>query len=824
MRGLPINKNWRFSLNNPEGAHLTETPDDEWENVSLPHDWSIELPYDRENGEACTGYLQGGLGWYRKHFITTQEMSENRIILNFDGIYNRASIYCNGQLVKFHPYGYSPCLVDVTDYLNPVGKDNCVAVRVDHTRYADSRWYSGSGIYRKVSMHILPQIHIPVWGTFFSTPKVTKKEAKIQGLIKVKNDTCYEKKVCLSALLKDPYGCDVLNVSRMCTLYPKEEAEVDFNWIISEPILWEIHDGKTYEVQLRLQDKDDILQEETVKIGIRTFEFNNTTGFEFNGRKQLIKGVCLHHDGGAVGAAVPLDVWKRRLEKLKECGCNAIRTAHNPASEDFLDLCDEMGFLVQEEFYDEWDYPKGKQTNATEKQEYVNYISRGHAEFFGEYAKSDLQNVILRDRNHPCIFQWSIGNEIEWTYPKYNAATGYFSANASGNYFWTLPPYSIEKIRDNISKLPPDCYEIGKTAHKLSKWTKELDKTRPVVANCILPSASYESGYIDALDVVGYSYRRVIYEYGHTNYPEKPILGTENVGQWHEWKAVLDKEYIPGIFLWTGVDYIGESKSAFPIKGGKRGLLNYAGFAMPSYHMFKSLWNKEPHIHCETQELEKSLYQMDQDGRLVEKIKDGWKRRLWQWQDVNPYWCYEEGQLIVVEAYTNCEEAELFVNENSLGVRKMEDCEDHILKWVVPYQPGEIKVVGKSHGKVMAKDCLRTPEKFRKLLIKTDKNVIDTSVDSIAHVVVELADQYGNPIRHTEEEIEFSVGQPGLIAGIDNGANDNVAFSKGNQIKTYRGKALLMVKGQRTGNITVTAQSRKIISENLNICVKEGKR
>lgn len=167
MRGLPINKNWRFSLNNPEGAHLTETPDDEWENVSLPHDWSIELPYDRENGEACTGYLQGGLGWYRKHFITTQEMSENRIILNFDGIYNRASIYCNGQLVKFHPYGYSPCLVDVTDYLNPVGKDNCVAVRVDHTRYADSRWYSGSGIYRKVSMHILPQIHIPVWGTFF---------------------------------------------------------------------------------------------------------------------------------------------------------------------------------------------------------------------------------------------------------------------------------------------------------------------------------------------------------------------------------------------------------------------------------------------------------------------------------------------------------------------------------------------------------------------------------------------------------------------------------------------------------------------------------
>jgi beta-galactosidase len=453
-------------------------------------------------------------------------------------------------------------LVDITDYLNDLNQDNIVAVRVDRTRYADSRWYTGSGIYRKVTLNILDKVHIPIWGTYFTTPQLDKNKATVHGQIAVNNETLERKSIELRLTVFAPNGEVVHQSSHKKLLYPRQHETLDLQWEIDHPLLWEIHHARLYTIRTELYVEQKKIQEETTKIGLRSFRFDVNKGFFFNGVHTLIKGVCLHHCAGLVGAAVPLDVWRRRLERLKECGCNAIRTAHNPPSEDFLNLCDEMGFLVQEEFFDEWDYPKDKRFNGTEQK--VDYITRGHAEFFRETAQEDLQNSMRRDRNHPCIFQWSIGNEIEWTYPKYNKATGYFGADATGNYFWTLPPYDIKTIRENIRKLPEDPYEIGKTAHKLAKWVKELDVTRPVIANCILPSASYESGYTDALDIVGYSYRQVVYEYGHKNYPEKPIMGTENVPQWHEWKQVLEKEYVPGIFLWTGVDYLGEAGAKNP--------------------------------------------------------------------------------------------------------------------------------------------------------------------------------------------------------------------------------------------------------------------
>jgi len=822
MRGIDFSSNWKFILDNQPGMHLLEYDDTSWKDVTLPHDWSIEKPFDKENGQACTGFLTGGIGWYRKRFITTRDMENQNVEVDFDGIYNRSTIYCNGQKVKFHPYGYSPCLVDITKYLNPVGNENVIAVCVDHSRYADSRWYTGSGIYRKVSMNILPEVHIPIWGTYFITPSVTRENAVVDGMVTLVNNKFQEITVKLKTTVFDPEEAVIKKFEQRVLLYGKTKREVNIRFDVENPDLWDINKGKRYRIKIQLICGDECIQEHDTRIGIRTFIFDINKGFFLNGVSKKIKGVCLHHECGAVGAAVPLDVWRRRLVKLQKCGCNAIRTAHNPASEDFLDLCDEMGFLVQEEFYDEWDNPKDKRFNGTEVPDQVSFITRGHAEFFQEFAKSDLQNTILRDRNHPCIIQWSIGNEIEWTYPKYNTVTGYFGANASGNYFWTLPPYSIDRIRENISKLPKEHYEIGETAHKLAAWTKEMDVTRPVIANCILPSASYESGYTDALDIVGYSYRQVVYDYGHKNYPDKPIMGTENLAQWHEWKAVNEREFISGMFIWTGVDYLGEGggDNPWPKKGTSSGLLDFCGFEKPSYHMYKTLWNEEPHIHMETQLLKDSLYKINEYGELEEKEKDGWKQRLWFWQDVNPYWEYESGDMVVVEAYTNCEKAELFCNGRSIGIAALTENEDHILKWLLPYEKGELKVVGINQGIYLAKDYMVTPGKFSAIHMRTDKLEITTSLDSAAHIEIFLVDDKGLHISKEEKEVAFEITGPCRIHSIDNGSNRNVSNYQGMTVNTYHGKALLILQGEQEGIIEVIAKSGEVVFDKMEIKVR----
>ncbi len=586
-----------------------------------------------------------------------------------------------------------------------------------------------------------------------------------------------------------------------------ESKEIFLEFEIQNPERWEIHHSKLYQTVVDVILNGKVIQTEKNTIGIREFYFDKDKGFFFNGKNTLIKGVCLHHDGGLVGAAVPLDVWRRRLEILKECGCNAIRTAHNPASEDFLDLCDEMGFLVQEEFYDEWDFPKDKRKNGSEQ--IVDFISRGHAEFFQEYAKQDLQNTVKRDRNHPCIFQWCIGNEIEWTYPKYNEATGYFGMNANGNYFWTLPPNSKEEICQKIQQIPEDHYDIGKTARKLTQWTKEVDSTRPVIANCILPSASYESGYIDEVDMVGYSYRRVIYDYGHELYPDKAIMGTENVAQWHEWKAVLDREFIPGIFLWTGIDHMGEAwvQKSWPRKGSNLGLLDFAGFEKPSYHMFKALWREEPQIHMCSQVLDQSLYLVNGSGELVEKEKDGWKQRLWIWHEVNTHWNYNKKETVVVEVYSNCEEVSLYLNGDLIETKFLMNFEDHIYKWAVPYQKGEVKAIGKKNGKKV-EATVHTVGPIRDINLQIDKQIIYTESDSVAHVIAQLEDENGYVITNQEEKIEFEVDGNCKILGVDNGSPDNVQDYQHTSLVTHAGKCMMILQGMGPGTLNVRAKCK----------------
>ncbi len=521
-----------------------------------------------------------------------------------------------------------------------------------------------------------------------------------------------------------------------------------------------------------------------------------------------------------MGAAVPRGVWQRRLQILKDAGCNAVRISHNPGSQQFLDLCDEMGFLVQDEFFDEWDYPKDKRLNMYEQS--VDEITRGYTEHFQEWAEQDLKNTVLAHRNHPSIIQWSIGNEIEWTYPRSRQATGFFdNLHWSGNYFWSQPPYTPQQIRQEYEKLPPLQYEIGATAQKLADWTRSLDTTRPVIANCILPSASYETGYAQALDIIGFSYRRVMYDYGRDQYPEIPLNGTENLGQYHEWKAVMERPFVAGTFLWTGIDYLGESNGQYPRKASPAGLLDLAGFTKPSYHMMKSLWSAEPHLYISTQRLDKTAYKLD-GTKVVEQEEGAWQQALWTWHEVNEYWNYEDQEMIVVEVISNCPVVELFLDDRSMGEQRLADFPDHIYKWAIPYKAGKLVAKGTLDGNSIETQ-LATANMPVGMEITVDKTQMLANGEEVSHIIVQLIDEYQNPVRLKDIELEFVLAGKSLhCLGIDNGSPRNTSSFQVDQLKTHNGRALMIVQAtMEPGEGSITVNGPGIASKTITLEVAE---
>jgi len=477
-----------------------------------------------------------------------------------------------------------------------------------------------------------------------------------------------------------------------------------------------------------------------------------------------------------------------------------------------------MGFLVQDEAFDEWNNPKDKRHNYAQKE--ANPLTTGYTEHFTEWSERDIKSMIMRDRNHPSIIMWSIGNEIEWTYPGYESATGYWGSNKvkGVNYYWDEPPLDLDQIKENFKTAEKGGYNLANTAKQLTTWVKEKDTTRPVTANLTIPSVSNFSGYADALDIVGLSYRQSVYDYVRKNYPDKTFLGTENWTQYHEWKQVLDKKYITGIFLWTGINYMGESRE-WPVRGSKSGLLDFAGFKKPSYHMFKTLWSEEPHIHITTQLLHKSPYKIDdQTNELVEKEKDWAAHKKWGWHSVNEHWNYEEGENVAVEVYTNQPKVELFLNEKSMGVRKLENQSDHVLKWLIPYKKGIItaKAVG-SELKTSIKDA----KELKRVSITTDTSVLAADGYEVAHIIVQLEDEDGVPIKHKDEEVIFEVAGDAKILGVDNGGKNVLEKYQSNKVQTLDGKALLIVQSNKNASeIKIKAISNAIESNTLIIKVQ----
>jgi len=817
QREINFNADWRFQLSDSTTYAWPTYNDKMWQTLALPHDWSIAYAPDSVKGEGCTAYRLGGVGWYRKHFSTPIDKKTQKVYLLFDGVYNRATTWINGRNIGFHPYGYSAFYYDISAMLASEGEDNCIAVRVDHSRYADSRWYSGSGIYRNVKLIVVNKLHIPIWGIFITTPKVTKEKAEVKIKINLTNAYGKSKEGEVITHLLNPLGEEVGQLSSSYTLAAGSKRVLEQTFAVEHPLLWEVDTPQMYttrtEVFCDKQQVDCVKN----KIGLRTFRFDADKGFFMNGKNMKIKGVCLHHCGGLVGAAVPKEVWRRRLQTLREGGCNAIRTSHNPPSTEFLNLCDEMGFLVQDEFYDEWDNPKDKRYNANLRK--LDYIVRGQAEYFQTWAEKDLKTTMLRDRNHPCIIQWSIGNEIEWTYPRNKEATGFFGADAKGGYFWNQPPYSPERIKANLDTLPRGIYDIGRTAHKLARWTKQMDQTRPVIANCILPSVSFESGYIKALYMAGFSYRRVMYDYAKKHYPSIPIMGTENVAQWHEWKAIMERPFVAGTYLWTGIDYLGESTNAWPQRTSPSGLLDQAGFTKPSYFMMKSLWTEEPSIAIYTQTEEKSTFRLDDNQKIVERKPGHWKHALWHWQAVNEYWNYATNEPTIVEVYSNSEAVTLYLNGKSYGKQYLADQEDHIYKWYVPFKAGKLEAKGELKGKKIS-TVRYTPEAANHIQLTQVKKA--EKEGEVYQIEAQLVDRKGYPVKKQQQTIHFIVKGDAQILGVDNGSPTYKGLFQTDKIRTANGHCLLIIKKNQKASqpIQIYATTGSLTGKPIKINVK----
>lgn len=804
QRESDFNFNWKFTEVSQTSLPQTLPLDDEkWRTVRLPHDWSVEHSFS-EDLEGATGYLPGGVGIYQKHFKTPINPAEKSAFVLFDGVYNNATFWLNGQRLGENPYGYSPTYFELTDKLKTDGSDNVLTVHVDHSRYVDSRWYTGSGIYRNVKLVTVDKLHIPIWGTFLTTPQITDEQASVKLKVKVENDSKTAARFALTTKIFAPSGKQVTVVTNELSLGENHNSEFTQVLEVPTPMLWDIDSPHLYRAVTTLTREGREVDRYVTPFGIRTLEFNADKGFFLNGKSTHIRGVSLHHDGGLVGAAVPKGVWKRRLLALKEAGVNAIRTAHNPFSKEFLELCDELGLLVQNEFFDEFDYPKDKRLNKHERHD--DYISRGYVEHFHEWGKSDLTRTMLRDRNHPSVIQWSIGNEIEWTYLNYREVTGYWDPNkddVEDNFWGGGPKFSREEMKQRYLDNAENGYVLAETAKKLSSWVRELDTTRPVTTNMIIPSVSLVSGYADAVDIAGFSYRNVTIPWALHHYPNKPITINENPGRWDDVLQVLQHPEIFSQFMWTGIDYMGERHQKWPEKSGWGDLLDLAGFKRQGWNYFKSIWVNEPHLSLGTLPLAGSGFSQDEFSGLAVADNEG----SYHWRNSNMHWNYPQGEPVLVEVTSNYSLVELFLNGESLGFRSMSEAPDRILRWVVPFQAGTLTAKAGFKDQELIAEMVTTGKPSSFSLI-SDQTELKADGYDVAHIIFQLEDEDGRPIQTENTQVTFEIEGPARLLGVDTGAPDYVGDFQTNSLETSQGRALAIIQSNRSaGSIEVTAKA-----------------
>lgn len=765
----------RFHAGDAPDAWQAWFNDSDWEEVYLPHDWSVSLPFSREYSSG-TGYLAGGTGWYRIRVTPRPEWKGRRISLVFDGVYKNSRVWCNSYYLGHRPNGYISFSYDITDQFR-FDRDTLIAVRVDHSDISDSRWFTGSGITRQVSLVVEEPVHPVYNGIFFTTPQVSAERAEIAVHNEIVNTLSSPVQVTVTNTLLDAQGriaasgCSRLSAENaqaagtaQCSSARFESGQTQTlttSMTLKEPALWSPEHPALYTLQTSLSYKTpegvevSCIADER-RVGIRFFSFDPDRGFFLNGAPATLKGVCVHHDAGCLGAAVYAPVWRRRLLKLKKMGCNAIRMSHNPHMPQLYDLCDELGFFVMDEAFDEWEGPKNKWWQG-----HNVYPPRhqGYYLDFPQWHERDLTDLIRRDRNHPSIILWSIGNEIDYPndpycHPSFSTMTGNNDANK--------PAQERQYNPDR-----PNAERLAVLSARLCDIARRSDTTRPVTLAAAFPELSSKIGFIDPLDVAGYNYKEHLYEESHASFPDKPFLGSENGHSLAAWKAVTDNDYISGQFLWTGIDYLGEAHG-WPVHGSAAGLLTLAGFEKPGYYRRQSFWADAPMLHLVTAPASEDRS---------------------EFMPVSECWNYPVGTSVLVKCYTNLPAAEFFLNGKSLGIRRKATDSDCI-SLILPFEEGELRAQGVT-GLPLCDALFTTGSACRIDAVCTSDTIPGTPA-KLHQVEITMRDSGGQRVYSDSTCLRVSV-ENGRLLGMENGDLADVTDYSAPCRRAYRGQLLLYV-------------------------------
>lgn len=808
-----FNDDWRFYLGDIAHANDPSFDDSNWRSLELPHDWAIEGDFSEDHPSGSGGgALPGGVGWYRKTFFVDEELEGKKTFIDFDGVYMNSDVWINGIHLGHRPFGYISFRYDLTPHLKYGGK-NTLSVRVDNSEQPNSRWYSGCGIYRNVWLTTVDPVYVDLWGVYVTTPVVSEDRAVVSVNTSIKNEFDHEVEIKAETAIIDPTGKEVASASVSQSVDSHATQEIAQEITVRNPILWSVENPTLYETVTRIYVDGKQTDEYTTPFGIRYFSFDAERGFFLNGIHTKIKGVCMHHDLGCLGAAVNTRAIERQLEILKEMGVNGIRTAHNPPAPELSQLCDKMGFIVMNETFDMWRKRK---------------TTYDYSRYFNEWHERDLIDHILRDRNHPSVFMWSIGNEVleQWTHADADTLD-----IQQANLLLNLQRDASAFGSGNQGELSVNSL----LTKKLADMVRSLDPTRPVTAGNNETNPANHLFASGALDIIGFNYHGQDYAAVPDNFPGKPFIAAETTSalmtrgyyrmpsdsmyiwpvRWdipfyeptyscssydnchvpwgctHEqaWNDVKNNDFISGMYIWTGFDYIGEPTPFwFPARSSYFGIVDLAGFPKDVYYMYQSEWTDEDVLH------------------------------------IFPHWNWEPGEVVDMWAYyNNADEVELFLNEISQGIKRKEDNKYHV-SWRLNYEPGTVKVVSRKGGKDVLTKEIKTAGEPSLIRLTPDRKTIKADGQDLCFITVEVLDEEGNLCPLAQNLIHFSIEGEGEIAGVDNGSPISMESFKASERKAFYGKCLVVVKSyNENGTVRLRAHSDGLTEATTEIIVKSEK-